>query len=329
MSIWVSNGAVVGRADGGRPVPVLVRVLSGVARQRIRAGVASARSAALTALLAATAALAFTAPAQADEPVSRSASHRVISTDAGITGIVDALGAADRLVAIDVTSTPPAGREALPRVGYHRALSTEGLLSLRPDLVLASEHAGPPSTLDALRRLGVTVTQVPAPLTVGGLAENIAVIGAALDRESAADTLRQQLARRAQSLTDRVDAGASALLVRENDGVIRVAGANTAGAALLSLIGADNQADFAGYRSYSVEALLAADPQILVIAASADDSASAWIERYPLLQHLQAVREGRVVAVSGSSLVGGLSLATLREAEALLDTLASAAVARR
>ena len=251
---------------------------------------------------------------------------RVISTDAGITAIVEALEAGDSLVAIDVTS---AGHPGLPRVGYHRALSAEGLLSLKPDLVLASEHAGPPSTLSTLRKLGVDVTQLPAPLSVQDLAGNIAAIGSSLNRENAAKTLLRQLDSRARAIAARGESGASALLVRENDGVIRVAGANTAGDALLELVGARNLADFSGYRSYSVEALLTEDPQILVIAAGTGERPEEWIERYPLLQHSQAVRSGRLLAVRGSSLVGGLSLTTLSEAEALLDALSRSAMAAR
>jgi iron complex transport system substrate-binding protein len=262
-------------------------------------------------------------------PAAQAQPRRVISTDAGITTIVDALGASQYLVAIDVTSTAPAGREDLPRLGYHRALSAEGLLSLRPDLVLASEHAGPPSTLATLRSFGIELMQLPAALTLTELEQNILAVGVALERENAAMALKNDLARRAEGLATAAGAAGSALLIRENDGVIRVAGSNTAGDALLSLIGARNKADFSGYRSYSVEALLAEDPETLVLAAGSQETVADWLRRYPLLEHLQAVQSGRLLSVSGASLVGGLSLATFSEAEALLDSLSRAAVAAR
>lgn len=60
-------------------------------------------------------------------------SARIISAGAAVTEIVEALGAEKQLVAIDVTSEQPKG-EPLPVVGYHRQLSTEGLMALHPTL---------------------------------------------------------------------------------------------------------------------------------------------------------------------------------------------------
>ncbi|MCG3102281.1 ABC transporter substrate-binding protein, partial [Enterobacter sp. DRP3] len=73
-----------------------------------------------------------------------------------------ALGGAEtpryRLVGADTTCTYPDAAKRLPKVGYQRALSAEGLLSLRPDLVLASAEAGPPTAIAQVKGAGVTVT---------------------------------------------------------------------------------------------------------------------------------------------------------------------------
>lgn len=63
-----------------------------------------------------------------------------------------ALGAGPALVGIDQTSIYPAAVTLLPKVGYVRTLSGEGLLSLRPSLVLASADAGPPAALQQVAR---------------------------------------------------------------------------------------------------------------------------------------------------------------------------------
>ena len=76
------------------------------------------------------AAVALTLPAHAGEA-------RIVSVGGSTTEIVYALGAADRLVGVDTTSLYPSSADALPDVGYVRQLSAEGLLSLRPDLILA------------------------------------------------------------------------------------------------------------------------------------------------------------------------------------------------
>ena len=66
-----------------------------------------------------------------------------------------ALGGEDRLIGVDTTSQHPASLRALPSIGYQRQLAAEGILSLRPDLLLGSEEMGPPPVLEQLRSAGV------------------------------------------------------------------------------------------------------------------------------------------------------------------------------
>ena len=65
-------------------------------------------------------------------------------------------------------------------MGYQRALSVEGVLSLRPSLVLATAEAGPPAALRQLQAAGTPVLTVPAPYTVEGAQTKIRLIAQAL-----------------------------------------------------------------------------------------------------------------------------------------------------
>ncbi|MDP5069608.1 MAG: ABC transporter substrate-binding protein [Congregibacter sp.] len=251
----------------------------------------------------------------ADKPTS------VISTDASITALVLALGAGDRLVAVDVTSQLPETLSNLPRVGYHRALSAEGLLSLNPDLMLVSEHAGPPEVLRTLESLGIDIQRVPAPLSPRELAANVSRIADLLNASAAADEVLQQIRVAGQNLETQALQKPGMILLRENAGVLRLAGAGTAGDALIGLLGGTNLADFEGYRSFSQEAVLAINPAYFLVAVSDEQlqaGEDAWLAAYPLLMHLQAVGSKQWAAIPADALVGGLSLATLQEAQVLL-----------
>lgn len=79
-------------------------------------------------------------PALAD---SHPDASRVLSLGGSVTEIVYALGQQDRLIGRDTTSSFPAEVQALPDVGYVRALSPEGVLSVQPDLILAEEGRAP------------------------------------------------------------------------------------------------------------------------------------------------------------------------------------------
>ncbi|WP_439100592.1 heme/hemin ABC transporter substrate-binding protein [Congregibacter sp.] len=257
-----------------------------------------------------------------------SAQERVISTDAAITELVLALGAGDRLVGVDVTSTLPAEYEDIKRVGYHRSLSAEGLLSLDPELLLVSEHAGPPAVIDSLASLGVRVHRLVTPVDPSQLRINIVAIADIMSVPEAA------LLNRVSDLSTRLTQGRldapGTLLMRERDGVLRVAGRGTAGDGLIALIGGDNVADYDGYRSYSQEALLSVNPELLLIAASREElekGADSWLERYPLMQHLKAVSNHQFALVPAEALVGGVSITALEEASTLLQRFGTPQVA--
>ncbi len=68
-----------------------------------------------------------------------------------MTEIIYALGLGDRVVGSDISSHWPEEVKQLPRIGYPRTLSAEGILALRPDLLVTTPEAGPPAALEHLR----------------------------------------------------------------------------------------------------------------------------------------------------------------------------------
>src|SRR5690606_3315491 len=76
--------------------------------------------------------------------------QRWVSAGGALSEWVILLGGENRLVGVDTTSRHPASLTKLPSVGYQRQLAAEGLLALRPDLLLGSEEMGPPPVLEQL-----------------------------------------------------------------------------------------------------------------------------------------------------------------------------------
>jgi iron complex transport system substrate-binding protein len=68
---------------------------------------------------------------------------RIIALGGDITEIIYLFGEQNRLAAGDATSMFPPEARALPDIGYFRQLGAEGVLSLKPDLILAFATAGP------------------------------------------------------------------------------------------------------------------------------------------------------------------------------------------
>ena len=98
------------------------------------------RSASVTLALIASALIALAEP-------SAKIDKRIVTIGGAATEIVFALGAGSSIVATDLSSIyPPQARE-LPMVGYVRNISPEGVLSMEPDLVIATGALGPPLSL--------------------------------------------------------------------------------------------------------------------------------------------------------------------------------------
>lgn len=140
------------------------------------------------------------AAAQADPHPDAS---RVLSIGGAVTEIVHALGQQDRLIARDTTSSHPPSVMQLPDVGYMRALSAEGVLSTRPDLILAEEDAGPPEVVEILRDAGIPFETIPGGTDADALAARIEAVADALGVPQAAAgpvaSLRADLAAAAEA----------------------------------------------------------------------------------------------------------------------------------
>jgi len=248
---------------------------------------------------------------------------RIISTDAGATELILALGAGEHLIAVDVTTQLPDGFRDLPNVGYHRNLSPEGLLALQPTLVVGSDHIGPEVVLRALRQADIAVVQLPTAHTPAQLRANVDTLATALDRQADARPLLDQLAQKLAYLEAHpLDGSRAAFLLNTDPGKLRLAGAHTAGAALLQLIGSTNVATYPNYRTVAAEALLALRPEIILIAGqNPEQDAQQLMRTHSVLAHTPAGHEQRIIGIKGSCLVAGLSLAAIDEAVRLVDLI--------
>ena len=86
---------------------------------------------------------------------------RVVCVSKQINEFVFDIGAENHIVARDLTSIYPPQITKLPSVGYHRALSAEGIISMKPSLVLTDGNVGPSSVLDQVKKVGIPVKTIP------------------------------------------------------------------------------------------------------------------------------------------------------------------------
>lgn len=80
---------------------------------------------------------------------------RIVCLSKQYNEIIYALGAEENLVAVDLSSTYPPEIKELVTVGYHRALSAEGILSVKPDLIIHDNNIGPEHVVRQLEKLQI------------------------------------------------------------------------------------------------------------------------------------------------------------------------------
>ncbi|OUD08118.1 hemin ABC transporter substrate-binding protein [Marivivens niveibacter] len=242
--------------------------------------------------------------------IAQEAEQRIVSIGGTVTEIIYALGKSDLIVARDTTSTYPAEASQLPDVGYMRALSPEGVLSVDPTLIIAEEGSGPIETIDVLKEASIEYVTVPTGYTADAVAEKIMIIGEALDESEAAATLAAQV-------TDDMQAAAqtaahadpkSVLFVLSVQGDrVMAAGQQTSADAIISLAGGQNaMGAFYGYKPVSNEAIIEAAPDLILMMQSGGGHpiTDEQIIAHPGLGTTPAARDGNIARIDGLLLLG-------------------------
>ncbi|QKS84625.1 heme/hemin ABC transporter substrate-binding protein [Pseudomonas bijieensis] len=242
--------------------------------------------------------------------------QRWVSAGGALSEWVSALGGESKLVGVDTTSQHPESLRALPSIGYQRQLSAEGVLSLRPQILVGTEEMGPPPVLAQIRNAGVQVELFSATPDLPTLQGNLRHLGQLLGSEAQAAQLfhgyQQQLDQqtaRVREVQLKQKAPGVLLLVGSSGGKLMVAGKDTAADWLLQQAGGRNLATHGGYKSFSVESLAGLNPEVLVFAdraLSGEEARAALFKENPILSSTRAARDGRVMELDPTLLVGGL-----------------------
>ncbi|WP_223528159.1 hemin ABC transporter substrate-binding protein [Pseudomonas sp. BF-B-26] len=242
--------------------------------------------------------------------------QRWVSAGGALSEWISALGGESKLVGVDTTSQHPESLKALPSIGYQRQLSAEGILSLRPQILVGTEETGPPPVLSQVRSAGVQVELFSAQPDLPTLQGNLQRLGKLLGADDQASQVFQAYQQQLDQQKIRVNRaqlkGKSPgvlLLLGHAGGKPLIAGKDTAADWLLQQAGGHNLATHTGYKPFSIESLVSLDPEVLVFADRAltgDAARAALFKENPILSSTRAAKDGRVMELDPTLLVGGL-----------------------
>ena len=237
---------------------------------------------------------------------------RVVTLGGAVTEIAYALGAQDRIVAVDESSYyPPEALAEKPTIGYHRFLAAEPVLAASPTLLIGDDQTGPPEVLAQLRDAGITTLLLPESSSLDETLATIRSIGSALGLEEAAEkvsaTLDEEVAA-AQELVSQAAATPRVLFYFRPPGAPSlVSGTGTGASEMIALAGGENVfPDFEGYIPMTPEGIAEAAPDVILTtdASLRELGGLDGLLAEPGITQTPAAANDRIVAMEDLYLLG-------------------------
>lgn len=237
--------------------------------------------------------------------------QRIVSVGGGITETIFALGAEDRIVGVDTSSTYPEAAKAKPKCGYQRTLAAEGVASLNPDLVILGGIAGPPTAIKQMRKLGLAMVQLEDDFSLDATKQRVVEVAKLVGKEDKAEALLKHIdakVNEAAALPRPEKPPRVLFLLSIMGGRTTAAGLDTAADAMIKLVGAENAAsDFSSYKPISAESMAALAPDVILTTSRSVgqfQEAGGLEKAVPGINLTPAGKNGRVIVMDDLLLLG-------------------------
>src|SRR5690349_6664562 len=198
---------------------------------------------------------------------------RIVCLSKHLTEMMFALGLGHDLVAVDLSSTYPDSAKMLKTVGYHRALSAEGIISMNPDLVIHSKDIGPENVEPQILKAGLKEKIFGGANTLDSAKILLRDMGAYFHVEQRADSIAKKMEADINNAMQTVSNmgikdSPSVMIIhfgRASNIYFVMSGRNGVGDKMIRFAGGKTaKYDAKGARQISAEAVAAANPDIII-----------------------------------------------------------------
>lgn len=239
---------------------------------------------------------------------------RIVSLNGDITETIVTLGLAKNLAGVDISATYPEKLVAgMQKIGYQRTLAAEGILSLRPSLVIGTPTAGPASTIEQLRSAGVPVLIIPEYKDLDAGARKLRAVGRALGVPRRGEKLARQVETQIALAKREVARAATkpkvAFLYVRGTQVQQIGGVGSGADAMIEAAGGvdvGKSIGIQGFKQLTAESLVAAQPDVLLLLSAGLQSVGGvdGLLRLPGVAQTPAGRNRKVIAYDDLMLLG-------------------------
>lgn len=196
---------------------------------------------------------------------------RIVCVSKQLTELMFALGKGHNVVAVDLSSTYPDSAKLLPTVGYHRMLSAEGIISMKPDLVMHSNDIGPENVIPQLEKTGLTLKAYKGGSTIDSAKMLMTELGKFFGAEHKADSINQKLDADLKKIADgkKVYTDTPSVMIvhfgRANNVYFIMSGRGGVADKMIQMAGGKvSRYEAKGAREISAEAVALANPDIIL-----------------------------------------------------------------
>lgn len=233
--------------------------------------------------------------------------NRIVTLDGAVSEVVAALGKEEAIVATDVTSNYPPSLAEKPKIGHNRSMSPEGILAQEPDVVLGIDSEKDQQLTEQLRSSGVEVILFPLEYSAGGVINLINAVNDSLGIEKPTDSLEKSIREPLDQVKQFENAPKVLFIYARGAGTLLAAGTGTALDKMITLAGAQNAAaTFEGFKPLTAEALVAAEPDIMLMFDSGLSSleGKSGLLNVPGVMQTPAGKNEAIITMDGQYLSG-------------------------
>ena len=229
--------------------------------------------------------------------------ERIISIGGCVTETVFKLGMGDAVIAVDQSSTYPSEVKKLPQVGYIRAISSEGILSMMPDLILTTTDMGPPNVVKQIENSGVNLNIFNSPHNFEEINNLIDDVSNLLNAKKKGSELKKEM-----NLTKKVldnvkdkykDESKIVFFMNPKSNSFNAAGDGTRADYLIEFIGGKNifKNQFTRYKKVTKEEILNLNPDIILIGNIYNAKEESIFITNPEFEYLNAVKNNKIFSL--------------------------------
>lgn len=236
---------------------------------------------------------------------------RIVSLGGTITETIFALGGGKMAVGVDVSSIYPTEAEKLPKVGYWRRLSPEGVISLKPTHVIATYDAGPEAVLQQFEKAGIKVIKLPAVFSFNQVKENINTIANAIGKIDESKKVIAKLEADYKKVVPKIKSlkkkPKTLFLYLRNGKILDAGGKNTPADGMINIAGGTNVAsELEGWKTVTSEFFLTAQPDVLILTKTGLESAGGAeaLKNIPGLGATPAVKNNNILILDDVAFLG-------------------------